>query len=62
MEEIHLPHGKTPLKSRKMCRKYVFNIFVLIIEKLDRNELTKGNKKGTLINTHITLAITFKRY
>ena len=32
------------------------------VQKLDRNELIKGNKKDTPISTHIPLAITYNRF
>ena len=35
---------------------------VKAVEKLDRNELIKGNKKDTPINTRIPFAITYDRF
>ena len=32
------------------------------VQKLDRNELIKGNKKDTPVSTHIPLAITYNRF
>ena len=53
------------LKQRFLEQRYnseLLNKHIKTVQKLDRNELIIGNKKGTTRRTHIPLAITYNRF
>ena len=53
------------LKQRFLEHRYnseLMNKHIKTVQKLDRNELIKGSKRGTPISTHIHLAVTYNRF
>ena len=57
-------HSKE-LKQRFLEQRYnseLLDKHIKTVQKLDSNELIKGNKKGTPMSTHIPLAITYNRF
>ena len=67
-QDLECPKPSSPSKEPKQqFLKQSYNSELLekhikTVQKLDRNELIKGNKKGTPMSTHIPLAITYNRF
>ena len=53
------------LRQRFLEQRYdsgLLDKYIITVQKLDRNEIIKGNKKDTPISTHIPLAVTYNRF